>query len=106
MQVWDFSAHKAFRVLEGHSLTFRFETFNFANYPVFSRPAMGVGTGGYVPEQLRPDPRDGDVDAADPVGLEVHVLDARARTSRQICLEVRAPGVGTARDMMRVFPGA
>jgi hypothetical protein len=43
-QSWDFSAHKAFRVMEGHNLTFRFEAFNFANHPVFGRPNTGVGT--------------------------------------------------------------
>ena len=48
-QTWDFSAHKAFRVMEGHSLTFRFEAFNFANHPVFGRPSAGVGSGNTLP---------------------------------------------------------
>ena len=48
-QSWDFSAHKGFRILEGHSLTFRFEAFNVANHPVFGRPSTGVGTGSTLP---------------------------------------------------------
>ena len=43
-QYWDFATHKSFRVREGHSLTFRFEAFNFANHPAFGRPAASVGT--------------------------------------------------------------
>lgn len=48
-QSWDFSAHKAFRIMEGHSLTFRFEAFNMANHPVFGRPSTGVGNGSTLP---------------------------------------------------------
>ena len=48
-QSWDFSAHKSFRILEGHSLTFRFEAFNVANHPVFGRPNAGTGTGAAIP---------------------------------------------------------
>jgi hypothetical protein len=48
-QTWDFSAHKAFRIMEGHTLTFRFEAFNFANHPVFSNPSSSVGTGNTPP---------------------------------------------------------
>jgi hypothetical protein len=48
-QSWDFSAHKGFRIIEGHSLTFRFEAFNIANHPVFGRPSTGVETGSTLP---------------------------------------------------------
>jgi hypothetical protein len=48
-QTWDFSAHKAFQIMEGHSLTFRFEAFNFANHPVFGTPASSVGTANTPP---------------------------------------------------------
>jgi hypothetical protein len=43
-QSWDFSAHKQFRIVEGHTLTFRFEAFNFPNHPVFSRPGTNIGS--------------------------------------------------------------
>ena len=43
-QYWDFAAHKSFRIRESHSLTFRFEGFNFANHPAFGRPAAAVGS--------------------------------------------------------------
>lgn len=42
-QSWDFSAHKQFHIVEGHTMTFRFEAFNFPNHPVFSRPGTGIG---------------------------------------------------------------
>ncbi|HYP14598.1 MAG TPA: carboxypeptidase-like regulatory domain-containing protein, partial [Bryobacteraceae bacterium] len=42
-QSWDFSAHKRFNIIENHSLTFRFEAFNAANHPVFSRPGTNIG---------------------------------------------------------------
>jgi hypothetical protein len=42
-QSWDFSAHKQFLIAEGHTMTFRFEAFNFPNHPVFSRPGTGIG---------------------------------------------------------------
>jgi len=48
-QSWDFSAHKAFRIIENHSLTFRFEAFNIANHPVFGRPSVGTGSGAAPP---------------------------------------------------------
>ena len=48
-QSWDFSAHKAFRIMENHSLTFRFEAFNFLNHPIFGRPSTGVGSGSALP---------------------------------------------------------
>ena len=48
-QSWDFSAHKAFRIREGHTLTFRFEGFNIANHPVFGRPNTAVGSGSTIP---------------------------------------------------------
>jgi hypothetical protein len=48
-QYWDFSAHKAFRILEGHELTFRFEAFNFPNHPGFGRPGTNIGTTTAVP---------------------------------------------------------
>jgi hypothetical protein len=41
---WDFSAHKAFRIMEGHSLNFRFEAFNFINHPVWSTPNTTWGS--------------------------------------------------------------
>jgi hypothetical protein len=43
-QYWDFATHKSFRVREGHTLTFRFEAFNFANHPALGRPTASVGT--------------------------------------------------------------
>ena len=42
-QAWNFYAHKAFRIREGHSLTYRFEAFNFPNHPIFGRPNVGIG---------------------------------------------------------------
>ena len=52
--MWDFSTLKDFRVMEGHSLQFRFEAFNFLNHPVWgnygaswgrnvSQPDVGFG---------------------------------------------------------------
>jgi hypothetical protein len=41
-QSFDFSAHKAFRILEGHSLTFRFEAFNLFNRTNFGQPNTGI----------------------------------------------------------------
>jgi hypothetical protein len=35
---WDFSILKDFRVIEGHTLQFRFEAFNFANHPNWGNP--------------------------------------------------------------------
>jgi hypothetical protein len=34
----DFSAHKDFRIREGHALQFRMEAFNFLNHPVWGLP--------------------------------------------------------------------
>jgi hypothetical protein len=48
-QTWDFATHKVFRIMEGHSLTFRVEIFNFANHPVFNTPSSGVGAGNTFP---------------------------------------------------------
>ena len=38
---WDFSTLKNFPVMEGHSLQFRFEAFNFPNHPRLGDPSMG-----------------------------------------------------------------
>jgi hypothetical protein len=43
-QSWDFSAHKSFRIVEGHSLTFRFEAFNFPNHPSWALPGHAWGS--------------------------------------------------------------
>jgi hypothetical protein len=51
-QTWDFSAHKIFPIVEGHSLTFRFEAFNFMNHPVFGTPAASVGSGATPPSNF------------------------------------------------------
>jgi hypothetical protein len=39
---WDFSAMKDLRIIEGHSLQFRFESFNFANHPRWNAPGSGA----------------------------------------------------------------
>ncbi|MGH9629316.1 MAG: TonB-dependent receptor domain-containing protein, partial [Bryobacteraceae bacterium] len=43
---WDFSVNKNFRLAEGHTLQFRFESFNFANHPNWNSP----GTNAREPE--------------------------------------------------------
>jgi hypothetical protein len=39
-QSWDLSLHKNIRIGEKHNVSFRAETFNFANHPVFARPGL------------------------------------------------------------------
>ena len=39
---WDFSVHKDFRIVENHSLQFRFEAFNFPNHPNWANPDTGT----------------------------------------------------------------
>ncbi len=39
---WDFSAMKNIRIIEGHSLQFRFESFNFSNHPRWNAPSSDV----------------------------------------------------------------
>jgi len=39
---WDFSVHKDFRIVENHSLQFRFEAFNFPNHPNWASPDTGT----------------------------------------------------------------
>jgi hypothetical protein len=43
-QSWDFSTLKNFPIIEGHSLQFRFEAFNFPNHPNLGDPNMGWGS--------------------------------------------------------------
>jgi hypothetical protein len=43
-QSWDFSAHKNFRIREGHNLNFRFEAFNFPNHPSWATPGVSWGS--------------------------------------------------------------
>jgi hypothetical protein len=38
--------------VEGHSLTFRFEAFNFLNHPVFGTPGSTVGSGNTPPSNF------------------------------------------------------
>jgi hypothetical protein len=46
---WDFTASKNFRIVEGHTLQFRLEGFNFPNHPNWAGPAVGVLDGGIDP---------------------------------------------------------
>jgi hypothetical protein len=39
---WDFSLHKNFRIREGHTLEFRFESFNFSNHPNWNGPSADI----------------------------------------------------------------
>lgn len=41
---WDFSAHKNFRIIEGHNLQFRYEAFNFPNHPSLGNPNTNWGS--------------------------------------------------------------
>jgi hypothetical protein len=43
LKTWDFALFKEFRVREGHSLQFRWESFNFTNTPQFSAPGRALG---------------------------------------------------------------
>ena len=43
-QHWDASAHKNFRIMEGHDLQFRFEMFNAGNIVNWSNPNVNWGT--------------------------------------------------------------
>ena len=40
----DFSAHKDFRIKEGHALQFRMEAFNFLNHPVWGLPNANLSS--------------------------------------------------------------
>lgn len=42
MRNFDFVLSKRFNVREGHSLQFRFESFNFTNTPHFDQPNGGL----------------------------------------------------------------
>jgi hypothetical protein len=42
LKQWDFSLMKRTPVKEGHTLEFRFESFNFPNHPNFNAPAVDV----------------------------------------------------------------
>ncbi len=44
---WDFAVYKRFEIMEGHSLQFRFEAFNFTNTPVFGFPNSQVGNNNF-----------------------------------------------------------
>ena len=44
---WDFAVYKRFWIAEGHSLQFRFESFNFTNTPVFNFPNSEVGNNNF-----------------------------------------------------------
>lgn len=44
---WDFAVYKRFELLEGHSLQFRFESFNFTNTPEFGFPNSEVGNNNF-----------------------------------------------------------
>ena len=44
---WDFAVYKRFNIIEGHSLQFRFEAFNFTNTPFFNFPNSEVGNNNF-----------------------------------------------------------
>ncbi|MCY4534188.1 MAG: hypothetical protein OXB91_02405, partial [Bryobacterales bacterium] len=44
---WDFAVYKRFWITEGHSLQFRFESFNFTNTPLFGFPNSEVGNNNF-----------------------------------------------------------
>ena len=44
---WDFAVYKRFSITEGHSLQFRFESFNFTNTPQFNFPNSQVGNNNF-----------------------------------------------------------
>jgi hypothetical protein len=39
---WDFTLSRDIRIMEGHSLQFRFEGFNFSNHPNWNAPSADV----------------------------------------------------------------
>jgi hypothetical protein len=41
---WDFSGVKNFRIMERHTIQFRFESFNFSNHPNWNTPPANVLT--------------------------------------------------------------
>jgi len=43
-QNWDASVARNFRILEGHSLQFRFEAFNLTNHPNWNTPSANAQT--------------------------------------------------------------
>lgn len=48
--MWDFSALKNFRIMEGHQLQFRFEAFNFPNHPVWGNYGASWGRNTTTPD--------------------------------------------------------
>jgi len=46
-QNWDASVARNFRILEGHSLQFRFEAFNLTNHPNWNTPSANAQTAGH-----------------------------------------------------------
>ncbi len=46
-KTWDFALLREFKIREGHTVEFRWETFNFLNTPQFAAPARSLGVANF-----------------------------------------------------------